>query len=265
MSFGPFKQRSSLPSSFITGLIGWNGFFIIVGAVLGLADRATQLFLLGTAAAVCQIVFLRLLFFPLRLDRSMSAGAFWGGVTGLAAVIVEKQFSDIFAVHPIIWLLNGVYIGIAVGLFLSYFYRDDRRIEAEAKELDRKVDYGRDAHWLEPFFFGVVAYLIAFLPQSFGLAVNISVVGAISGVVAAGVSHFFLFTVARRSFVPVILSIVAGVIQGMLSGLLFRSFAASLLFSPLVHGAIAGSLTYLMTSLRGRSLASRESVATFSS
>ena len=145
---------------------------------------------------------------------------------------------------------------------LCYFYRDDRRIEGEAKELDRKVDYGRDAHWLEPFFFGVVAYLIAFLPQSFGLAVNISVVGAISGVVAAGVSHFFLFTVARRSFVPVILSIVAGVIQGMLSGLLFRSFAASLLFSPLVHGAVAGSLTYLMTSLRGRSLASRESVAT---
>ena len=127
-----------------------------------------------------------------------------------------------------------------------------------------KVDYGRDAHWLEPFFFGVVAYLIAFLPQSFGLAVNISVVGAISGVVAAGVSHFFLFTVARRSFVPVILSIVAGVIQGMLSGLLFRSFAVSLLFSPLVHGAVAGSLTYLMTSLRGRSLASRESVATSS-
>jgi hypothetical protein len=264
MSIGPFKQRSSLPSSFITGLIGWNGFFIIVGAVLGLADRAGELFLLGTAAAICQIVFLRLLFFVLRFDRSMSAGAFWGGVTGLAAVIIEKQFSDIFVVHSIIWLLNGVYIGIAVGLFLCYFYRDDRRIQAEAKELGGKVDYGRDAHWLEPFFFGVVAYLIAFLPQSFGLAVNIAVVGAISGVVAAGVSHFFLFTVARRSLIPIALSIAAGVMQGMLSGLLFRSSAAKLLCSPLVHGAVAGSLTYLMTSIRGRALARRESVATSS-
>jgi MFS family permease len=261
MSIGPFKRRSSLPSSFITGLIGWNGFFIIIGAVLGVANRAGELFILGTAAAICQIIFLRLLFFDLRLDRGMAAGAFWGGLTGVAAVIVEKQFSDIFAAHSTVWVLNGVYIGTAVGLFLGYFYRDDRRIEEEAKQLGRKVDYGRDAHWLEPFFFGVVAYLIAFVPQSFSLAVNISVVGAMSGVVAAGVSHFFLFTVARRSFVPVVLSILAGVIQGTLSGLLFRSFATSLLFSPLVHGAVAGTLTYLITSLRGRALASKESVA----
>jgi hypothetical protein len=264
MSIGPLKRRSSLPSSFVTGLIGWTGFFIIVGAMLGVANRAGELFLLGTAVAISQIIFLRLLFFGLRFDRSMAAGAFWGGLTGVTLVFAEKQFTNIFNAHPIIWLLNGAYIGIAVGLFLCYFYRDDRRIESEAKEREQPVDYGRDAHWLEPFFFGLLAYLIAFLPQSFSLAVNIAVVGAISGVVAAGVSHFFLFTVARRSLVPIALSILAGVIQGMLTGLLFRPFAAGLLFSPLAHGAVAGALTYLMTALRGRALASKESVATSS-
>ncbi|MGH9972000.1 MAG: hypothetical protein ACREBG_30000 [Pyrinomonadaceae bacterium] len=155
MSIGPLKRRSSWPSSFLTGLIGWNGFFIIVGAALGLSHRASDLFLLGTAAAVAQIVLLRVLFFALRIDRSN-----------------------------------------------------------EAKEQGQAVDYGRDAHWLEPFFFGVVAYLIAFLPRSFGLAVNLAVVGAMSGVVAAGVTHFFLFTVPRKSGAPVAASMLVGIIQG---------------------------------------------------
>jgi hypothetical protein len=259
MSIGPLKRRSSWPSSFVTGLIGWNGFFIIIGAILGMASRAGDLFVLATIAAVCQVLFLRLLFFPLRLDRGMSNGAFWGGVSGIILVVLEKQFTTLFASHPIVWLLNGAYIGIAVGLFLCYFYRDDRQIESLAKQRGREVDYGRDAHWLEPFFFGVVAYLIAFLPTSLSLAVNLAVVGAMSGVVAAGVSHFFLFTVARKSVVPFLLSIVAGIVQGMLTGLLFRSFAAGLFFSPLVHGAVAGCLTYLMTSFRGRALAGQES------
>jgi hypothetical protein len=29
------------------------------------------------------------------------------------------------------YVVNGVYIGIAVGLFLRYFYRDDRQINNE--------------------------------------------------------------------------------------------------------------------------------------
>jgi hypothetical protein len=155
-------------------------------------------------------------------------------------------------------MFNGLYIGIAVGLFLRYFYRDDRRIEREATTANRIVDYGRDAHWLEPFFFGAAGYLVAFLPHSFSLAVIIIVIGAMSGVVAAGVSHFFIFAAARTSFLPVLLSIAVGVVQGALSGLLFRGFASELLSSPLVHGAIAGAITYLLTALRGRSLATRE-------
>jgi hypothetical protein len=200
---------------------------------------------------------LRLLFFGLRLDRSLVAAAFWGGLTGVAAVIAEKQAVSLFNEHPWIWEFNGLYIGSAVGLFLRYFYRDDRRIESEAA--GRPIDYGRDAHWLEPFFFGAVAYLVAFLPRSFSLAVIILVIGAMSGVVAAGVSHFFIFAVSRRSLLPILLSVLAGATQGALSGFLFRPFAHELLLSPLVHGAIAGSLTYLMTAVRGRALASQES------
>src|SRR6266516_2941686 len=184
MSIGPLKRRSSWPSSFVTGLIGWIGFFIIVGAVLGQGRHAGKLFVLGSIAAVAQIVFLRLFFF-LRLDRSKLAAAFWGGLTGAAAVLADMRVTQEFNAHPAIWLVNGIYIGAAVGLFLWYFYRDDRRIEQAAEEKGQPVDYGRDAHWLEPFAFGAAAYLAAFIPTSFDLAVNILVAGAMSGVVSA--------------------------------------------------------------------------------
>jgi hypothetical protein len=259
MSIGPFKRRSSWPSSLVTGLIGWNGFFIIIGAALGQARRAGELFVLATVAAILEIVVIRFLFFVLRLDRSMLAGAFWGGLIGGAVVFAETRVTRLFAAHPVIWIANGVYIGTAVGLFLRYFYRDDRRIEREAKELGGRVDYGRDAHWLEPFIFGLIAYLIGFLPGTFDLAVNVAVVGAMSGVVAAGVSHFFVFSIPRKSVViPVILSVLVGSVQGALTGFLFRTFATELLCSPLVHGGVAGALTYLMTSLRATQLAGEE-------
>ena len=258
MSIGPLKRRSSWPSSFVTGLIGWIGFFVIVGVALGNASLAGTLFLLASAAAITQVFVLRLLFFILRLDRSMIAGAVWGGLTGVALMLIETRVTRIFDPHLVIWLLNGAYIGIAVGIFLGYFFRDDRRKEERAAVNNKPVDYGRDAHWLEPFFFGAVAYLIGFLPNSFALAVIILVIGAISGVVAAGVSHFFIFAVARKSIFPILLCLLVGAIQGAISGLLFRQFAADLSLSPFVHGAIAGSLTYLVTAIRGRSLASKE-------
>lgn len=258
MSIGPLKRRSSWPSSFVTGLIGWNGFFIIVALALHEGILAGKLFILATIAAIAQVGFLRLLFFGLRLDRSLAAAAFWGGFTGVAAVIAETRVTSALDQHRVIWLLNGLYIGLAVGLFLRYFYRDDRRIESQAEADGRAVDYGRDAHWLEPFFFGAVAYLIAFLPSSLALAVIILVVGAMSGVVAAGVSHFVIFRMARTSAWPLLLCVMIGAVQGALSGLPFRPFAPELLVNPLAHGAIAGSLTYLITAVRGRALASGE-------
>jgi len=257
MSIGPLKRRSSWPSSFVTGLIGWNGFFIILAVILG--DVSTgKVLIFGSLAATAQVLILRLLFFVLRMDRSMLAGGVWGGITGAIVVIFEMQITSLFASHAVAWLLNAIYIGIAVGLFLVYFYRDDRKIENEASENGAAINYGRDAHWLEPFFFGVVAYVVAFVPSSLDSAAVILVVGAVSGVVAAGVSHFFIFRTPRGSTVPVFLCILIGVIQGALSGLLLRRFEGDLFFSPLIHGTIAGSLTYLMTAVRGRALAAKE-------
>jgi hypothetical protein len=198
------------------------------------------------------------LFFPLRLHKSILAAAFWGGLTGAAAVFAESQATTLLNRHFLIWEFNGLYIGIAVGIFLRYFYRDDRRIESEAGTAGQPVDYGRDAHWLEPFFFGAAAYIVAFLPRSFSLAGIILVIGAVSGVVAAGVSHFFIFSVSRKSVFPIVLCVVVGLVQGAVSGLLFRSFADEMWLSPLAHGAIGGALTYLTTALRGRALASKE-------
>ena len=262
MSIGPFKQRSSWPSSFVTGLIGWVGFFVIVAVLLGEITSSRTVLLFAVGAAIAQVLVLRLLFFVLRMDKSMLVGGLWGGVTGVAAILVEMRLTSLFDAHPIIWMLNALYIGIAVGLFLSYFYRDDRRIEGEAAEQNRQVDYGRDAHWLEPFFFGATAYLIGFIPGSLDLALIVLVVGAVSGVVAAGVSHFFIFTIARRSWLPILFGILVGVAQGAITGLLFRPYSESLVFSPLIHGAISGGLTYLMTALRGSLLANKEAPAT---
>jgi uncharacterized membrane protein YfcA len=120
------------------------------------------------------------------------------------------------------------------------------------------VDYGRDAHWLEPFFFGAAAYLLAFVPRSPDVAATALVVGAISGVVAAGVSHFFLNATWKASAMPLVLSLLAGVALGAASGLLLRPYQDELPLSCLAHGALAGLLTYLVTSLRGKSLARRE-------
>ena len=261
MSIGPLKRRSSWPSSFVTGLIGWNGFFVILAVILGEMRSAGRLFLYASAAAIVQVLALRLLFFILRMDRSMIAGGIAGGASAAVVMFVGMRLSDLFDAHPILWMLNAVYIGIAVGLFLSYFYRDDRKIESEAASNGVAVDYGRDANWLEPFFFGAVAYLVAFVPRSLDLAMIVAVIGAVSGVVAAGVSHFFVFTTARRSIWPIMFCLVAGIVQGALTGFLFISFANELFFSPAAHGAIAGALTYLMTAIRGRSLAGAEAAA----
>jgi hypothetical protein len=254
------QRRSSLPSSYLTGLIGWVGFMVLVGMIIKLvfgdAPPAGWLLFVGALAAAAQVSILRAAFFPLGLQRGARAGLVWGGVTGGAIIAMAIYISPTLRRHYVIWSLDGIYIGVAVGLFLAYFYRDDRRIEADSAA--RPVDYGRDAHWLEPFVFGAVAYLLAFAPRSMDVAATAFVVGAISGVVAAGVSHFFLNSVARQSALPVVLSVAAGIAQGALSGMLFRPYQDELFFHRLAHGAIAGALTYLVTALRGRSLARTE-------
>jgi hypothetical protein len=261
LSIGPFKRRSSLPSSFVTGLIGWIGLYVIVALVMGEANLAGRLLSWGLIAAIVQIALLRLAFFVLGLHRGKLLAALWGGLSGALIVLAESKLTTIFATHLRIWIADGAYIGIVVGLFLRYFFLDDQRIVTEARTANHVVDYGRDARWLEPFFFGAVAYTFAFLPTSLNLAGVVLVVGAISGVAAAGASHFIIFSESRASLLPIFLGVVIGCVQGVLTGLLFRAFAPELLLSPLVHGAIGGGLTYLVTTIRGRNLAMRESVA----
>jgi hypothetical protein len=95
MSIGPLKRRSSWPSSFVTGLIGWNGFFIILAVVLGDSRSTGNLFVLATAAAIAQVLILRVFFNVLGLDRSMLAGAVWGGITAITVALVEMQVTDL--------------------------------------------------------------------------------------------------------------------------------------------------------------------------
>jgi hypothetical protein len=84
--------------------------------------------------AILQVLILRSAFFPLRMDRGLWFGAVWGGVTGAVLIWIGGPFFPLLRDRPLMWLANGVYIGLAVGAFLSYFYRDDREIELSAKE-----------------------------------------------------------------------------------------------------------------------------------
>jgi hypothetical protein len=255
VKFSSFERRSSWPSSFVTGLVGWSSFSIIVPLAFGYSGAPWPVLKIAVVMAILQVLILRLAFFPLRLNRGLLNGALWGGLTGALLIWMGAKFFPLLSEQPVLWLVNGAYIGMAVGAFLSYFYRDDREIEEHAEGQSPK--YGRDAHWLEPFVFGALAYLLAFLPGSPGLALYIFVVGAFSGVFAAGASHFSPDR-WKNSRLMLLLIFAGGAVVGMLSSLLFRQFAGEFRGRYWVLGAIAGFLTYLSTFLRGRSLARQE-------
>ena len=255
---GPFRRRSSWPSSLATALIGWIGFTIVVPLALGYTGPLAVLFEAAFICAVAQAVLLRLAFNPLRMDRSILAGSGWGAISGAAlAAACAGLFPDVRS-HPFVAVITGVYIGSAVGTFLSYFHRDDRKIEAEALAMRVPVDYGRDAHWLDPFVYGAVAYELALLPRTAEVAICAAVVGMIVGVVAAGVSHFFLSR-WNNGLGTLLAATLAGIALGAASGLLFRNYASGLPMPPLTSGAAGGALTFLVTATVGRRLALVES------
>jgi hypothetical protein len=260
MTPSALQRRSSWPSSFVTGLVGWISFSIMVPLAFGYPGPPWPLLNVAVAMAVVQVLILRSVFFLVRMDRGLWIGVLWGGLTGGLLIWIGEKFFPLLRDRPLMWLANGVYIGLAVGAFLSYFYRDDREIEVNAEQQGQSPQYGRDAHWLEPFAFGALAYLIAFLPHSPGLAVYIFVVGAFSGVFAAGSSHFSPDR-WKGSKLMLLLILAVGSLLGALSSLLFRQFASEFRGNFLLLGAIAGFLTYLSTFLRGRSLAKREAHA----
>ena len=130
--FSSLQRRSSWPSSLVTGLVGWISFSTLVPLAFGYSGSPWPLLKIALVMAVLQILILRLAFFALRLDRGLLIGALWGGVTGallIGAGIEAGKFFYPLRDRPVLWLVNGVYIGMAVGAFLSYFHRDDREIE----------------------------------------------------------------------------------------------------------------------------------------
>jgi len=258
--FTSLERRSSWPSSFVTGLVGWISFSIIVPLAFGYPGAPWPLLKIAVVMAILQVLILRLAFFPLRLNRSLQIGALWGGLTGALLIWVGWKFSPLLRERAVLWLANGAYIGMAVGAFLSYFYRDDREIEENAAHKGQSPKYGRDAHWLEPFVFGALVYLLAFLPASPGLGFYVFIVGAFSGVFAAGASHFSPDR-WKSSKLMLLVILAAGSLLGLVSSLLFRQFAGEFRGRYWVMGAIAGFLTYLITFLRGRSLARQEAHA----
>ena len=254
------QRRSSWPSSFVTGLIGWNGFAVIAPLSLGYSGDLGELFVAGTLAAVAQVLLLRSAFFALRMDRSLVAGGTWGGLTAALLILIESTWIDVVGQHTLIALGTGIYVGIPVGVFLSYFYKDDREIESQATEQGvalPDVDYGRDGHWLDPFVYGAACYLLAFFPTSVALAICSATVGSIVGVVAAGVSHFVL-SKWNNAVWTIPMAIGGGAIVGLVSGLLFRNVGAQLWTSHLTVGSLAGALTFGSTAIVGRKLGLKE-------
>jgi hypothetical protein len=254
------RQRSSWPSSLATGLIGWNGISVIVALGLGYGSSVLELMAVASVVAVAHVVALRLLFKPLGLGRSVWRGAVWGGVAALVLLGAAYPLAAVVRDHLLAAAATALYVGAPVGVFLSYFHRDDRRIEEEAARAGRPVDYGRDAHWLDPFLYGAAGYALAYAAPSAGLVLAAAVVGSFVGVVAAGVSHFFLSRWGNAAWTAAPATAV-GAGLGAASGFLFRGHAAEAMADVYLLGAAAGALTFLATSLVGRFLAKREAEA----
>lgn len=253
-----FQQRSSWPSSLLTGIIGWIGWIFIGPLIFGIDTTIAIQLPLAIGAAIIQIILLRLLFFPLQLHRHLAIGILWGLVSAAGLYYTAGNVFPELKQHTLYWLLIFLYAGAPVGGFLTYFYRDDHKIHREQQD-SQKINYGRDAHWLEPFAFGVIAYLLAFLPYTQPqIILNIIITGAVSGIAAAGASHFSPDKWKHSYLLLVVLATGLGIVQGMLTGLLFRNYPEDMIGHYLQKGAMGGVLTYILTFLRGRQLAIKE-------
>ncbi len=250
------QQRSSWPSSFITGLIAWNALTLIVTLAFGYSGSLNELFAWASLNAFLQVLVLRLFFFLLRMQKSLWLGVAWGAVSAGLLIGVERNLIPIVQNYFLISLLTAVYIGGPVGAFLSYFYRDDQRIGENFSDKNN-VNYGRDAHWLDPFIYGALSYLIVFFPHSLELVIFSMIVGSFVGVVAAGVSHFFL-SIWKNAVWTIPVATIGGIFLGAVSGFLFRNYQSQIYMSFIKVGAMSGALTFTITSLMGRYFALKE-------
>ncbi len=250
------KQRSSILSSLVTGLVGWIGLIVISPMIFGVPFNVKEVIIIGIVGAFVQVGFLRLFFKSLFMHLHLLFGLFWGLVTAIAMYYGVAYIFPEYADNQLYWVLTYAYIGAPIGAFLSYFHIDDAKIENDA-DAD-EIDYGRDAHWLEPFAFGAAGYLIAFNPfYDFDLAIMVFIVGAISGVAAAGLSHFSPDKL-KYNYISLFLIIVGlGLGHGYLTSLLFRNIEVEFI-NLLTSALIGGVITFAVTFLRGRQLAIKE-------
>lgn len=255
----PLQQRSSWASSIVTALVGWLGFVFIGPLMFGFKMAPGIQVALAVSSAIVQVIILRSLFFVLQMHRHILIGAFWGLVSVLLMYYITSIIYPPLKDHAFAWMLNYAYIGTPVGGFLSYFYIDDKKIFDATGGQQPDTNFGRDAHWLEPFAFGAAAYLLVCFPFAhFDLTINTLIVGAISGVAAAGASHFSPDKWKKSIVLLAIIIIGLGGVQGFITGFLLRSYADELYANYLILGAASGILTYLMTFARGRQLAAKE-------
>jgi len=249
-------RRSSWPSSFVTALIGWNGFTTVAALAFGRPAQLGSLLSVASACAVLQVLALRARLRLAHRPGGVAAGPVAGAVTALALAAAAMACVAELGRHPVVTLLVAAYIGAPVGAFLAYFRADDARIEAASRARGRAVDYGRDVHWLDPFAYGAAAYLAVFAPRALWSGVGTALVGAMVGVVAAGVSHFFLARL-RNAPITIPVAAVAGAPLGALTGLLLRAAGGTPLPAP-ATGALAGMACFAITAAVGHRLARRE-------
>ena len=252
-----FKQRSSWASSFATGLVGWNGLSILALLGFGYRLHILNIILTGSFVAILQVILLRILFFLLGLQKGLHYGAVWGILSGSACGLLAHSLTRFPTGDATLITGFSGFFGMAVGIFLSYFYRDDLQKVEDTKNSQGEVDFGRDAHWLEPFGFGAFIYLLVYLPSDFNLAAYVFIVGAMSGVYAAGASHFSPDSWKEKNWM-LFLVFLGGGVQGLAMALLFRQYQDLLWFNYIFLGIISSAITYLVTFLRGRSLAKKE-------
>jgi hypothetical protein len=251
-------QRSSIASSILTALIGWLGTIVITTLFLQLPVCATRIIPIAIFCTAMHLLFLLALLQGFRKHKSVILGALLGTIGGIGLYFILVSNWVMGAQNLWYWFFAYTIAGGAVGGFIFYFKIDDEQIQL-AQSFRKQVNYGRDALWLVPFAYGAVAYLLAFLPSlSLNVLLPATVVGAMVGVAAAGISHYTNDEWKYSTPALLLLITLPGTAIGLVSGFLFGQFSGVLPASPFVFSTVGSLLTFTVTLLKGRRLARKE-------
>ena len=249
------KQRSSMASSVVTAVTGWVGMVVMFHLLLQQQLPVFPVIPVTLVCAFLQLLFLKLFFFKLSLNKKVSNGIPWGALSSLALLLICLK-TQTFAAGHWVWMPVFIATGVGVGGYLSYFYIDDQRIQF-AQSFRSHVNYGRDGRWLLPVLYGDGGYLLAFLPAlSLQVIISAIVTGSMVGIIAAGYSHYTNDRWKFNALALTVLAAVPGIGIGLLTGLLFLGFELPL--SPYVFSGAGGLLTFAFTFMKGRQLARKE-------